>query len=148
MITNLIGRVAQHQHYLFTALGNAAQADRKTISAENREDHADSFSAELISHICCDIVHAYIVSLCACDDCFGHTDHVPISRNKSFFIHCINYRARYDLCKVIALTNDRRAKTDRYRSIHSTHIFSSAYCKFFFQLLTSSDNTIIIQIQS
>ena len=148
MITNLIGRVAQHQHYLFTALGNAAQAYGKAVTAEDRKDHSNGFSAKLVFHVLCYIVHACIISLCSCNDCLGHTNHVTISRNKSFFIHCINYRARYDLCKVIALTNDRRAKTDRYRSIHSTHIFSSAYCKFFFQLLTSIDNNIIIQMLS
>ena len=47
VIAHFIGRIAEHQHDLLRAAGDAAQADGKPVPAQNREDDADGLSAQM-----------------------------------------------------------------------------------------------------
>ena len=111
MISYLIRWVAEHQNNLFATFGNTAQTNCKAVSAENRKDNTNGFSSKLISYICCYIVHACIVALCTSHNRLSHTDNIPISRNKSFHVHCFNNGTCYDLRQVVTLTDNRSTES-------------------------------------
>ena len=63
MVSHFIRRVTQHQHNLFATFSNTAQADCKTVSAQNRENNTYGFAAELIADIGCDVFDRAIILL-------------------------------------------------------------------------------------
>ena len=62
-VAHLVGRIAEHQHHLAAALGDAAQQNGKAVARKDRENHADRTAAELGAHICGNIINACIVAL-------------------------------------------------------------------------------------
>ena len=111
MISDLVRWVTKHQHNFFTALRDAAQANCKSVSAEDWENNTNRITAKLVSHICRNVVDTDIISLCAGYNCLRHTHHVSVSRNQPFHVHSFNDRAGYDVHQIVALADDRSPDT-------------------------------------
>ena len=80
LITHLIGRIGQHEDDLFAAHRDTAQADRKAVAGQDRENHADSTAAELRLYIIGDILNGSIVALRTRYDRLGDRDNVFITK--------------------------------------------------------------------
>ena len=114
LVADLVGRIAEHQHDLFSAFGDAAQADRKAVAGQDREDHADRLATELFPHIGRDVVHGSIVALRARNDRFCHRDHVTISQAKAVALCSSKHTVGNDRRQVVSLPNDRAADAARH----------------------------------
>ena len=63
MISYFVTGVAEHEHDLLTALGNAAKADSKSVSAEDWENNTHGAAAQLVFHILCKLISSCIILL-------------------------------------------------------------------------------------
>ena len=106
MVAYFIGRIAQHQHDFLCAFCNTAQADGKPVAGQDREDDADGLAAQLRFHIRRNVIYGAIVSLRTGHDGFRDGDDVPVTQGKAFACRGFQYAVRYNVCQVIALTDD------------------------------------------
>ncbi len=106
VVALLVRRVGQQHHDLLCAARDAAQADRKAVSRHDREHDADRI-AELLAHVRGDVVHRAVVAVRACDDRFGHRDHVAIVQGKPVALCGLRDRVRNDLNHIVAFAHDR-----------------------------------------
>ena len=106
MVAYFIGRIAQHQHHFLRAFGNTAKADGKPVAGQNREDDADGLAAQLRFHICRNVIYGTIISLRTGHDGFRDGDNVPVAQGKAFACRGFQHAFRYNVCQVIALTDD------------------------------------------
>ena len=64
-VAHLIAGIAEHEHDLVCALGDAPQTDGKTVAGKDGQDDADGAGAELGTHVGGDVVYRDIVALSA-----------------------------------------------------------------------------------
>ena len=115
-VSNLVGGIAEHKHNLLCALGNAAQADRKTVTREDREQNTDGAAAELVSHVLGDRINRCIVTLCTCNDRLSHRNNVAVTQLKALCLCCLQHTVGHDCGKIIALADDGATDTARDRT--------------------------------
>ena len=126
VIAHLVGRIAEHQDDLLCALGDAAQADGEAVAAEDREDHADGFAAELGTHVVSNVVNGGVVALRAGDNRFGHGDDVTIARPQSVLLHRFHNGTGDDLHQVVPLADNGRTHAHGNSTDHSAHNMHSS----------------------
>ena len=122
-IAHLIAGVGQLQPDLLCAFGDAPQADRKAVAGQDGEHYAEFPRREFGADVRCDVVHAHVVALGSCHDCFRHGDHVPVFQVLAAIRRCEN-AVRNDLDDVVSLADDGRSYASGYgsdRSFHKTH---------------------------
>jgi len=121
VVADLISREAEHQNDLFCAAGNALEADRKAVAAQDREDDTDGFSAKFVFDIGSDVIDVRIVSLCACNDRLGYSDNISVVEGKAFAFACCQDRIDDDFCKVVTFADDGRTNAAGYGTYQSFH---------------------------
>ena len=121
MVADLIGRIAEHEHDLFAAHGDALEADGKAVAAENGENYTHGAAAELGADIGRDVLHARIVALGARHDGLGHGDDVAVLHGERRALGGGHDRINHDLRKVVSCTDDRGTDAARYCTDHSFH---------------------------
>ena len=124
MVTHLIGGIAEHQHHLFAAAGNALQQQRKTVAAENGERNAHRFAAGLGADIGADLLHRGIVALAAGHHGLGNGHHILVMCLDPVFPQRMQHGLHGDGNGVVALTENGRAHAP-YNSSQRSHIVSS-----------------------
>ena len=128
MVTYLVARIAEHQYDLLRALRDAAQTDRETVAAEDREHHADGLAAELCLHILRELISRRVVSLRARQNRLCNCEHILAANFKLSMIHAVHKRIDYDFSEVIAFFDNRCTQTAGHRSDSSCHhSFSFAF---------------------
>ena len=121
MVADLIGGVGEHQDDLFGAFCNAPQANGKAVAAENRENHANRLAAELIPHVCRNIIDSRIIPLCAGDDGLGHGHNVAVADLIPLLFCRFDHTVYHDLSQIVAFADDRGADASGYGTDHSAH---------------------------
>ena len=106
MVPFLVGRVGQQHHHFFDAPGDATEADRKAIAAQNGKDHAHGV-AELSLHVGSDIVRGAVVAVGPGHHGLGHGHHIPIMKGKMLLLRRLQHRVHDDGDDVVSLANDR-----------------------------------------
>ena len=114
MVAHFVGRIAQHQHNLLRAFGNAPQADGETVTGQDREDDADGFPAQLRFHIGRDIVNGTVVALGTGNNGFCNGNDIPVTEGKAFAFRSFQYAVGHNVSQVIALTDDRQTDASGY----------------------------------
>ena len=83
MVSNLIGRVGQHENNLFSTHCNTAQADCKTVAGKNWENNTDSLPAQFCADVGCNIFNGCIVVLSAGNNSLGDSNNIMILQGKA-----------------------------------------------------------------
>jgi len=96
VVAHLVRGVAEHQKDLLGALGDAPQADGEAVAAEDGEDNADGFAAELCANIRGNIINAAIVALRTCHDGLGHGDDIAVAGRNTAFLDGFQDGIGYD----------------------------------------------------
>ena len=65
MISHLVARIAEHNHYFLTASGYSPQTYGESVSAEYRENDSHSTAAQLVLYILCKLLLGSVVGLSA-----------------------------------------------------------------------------------
>ena len=121
VIAHLVGGIGQHQDHLLGALGDAAQANSKTVAAEDGEDHANGLSAQLRLYIGGNIVHRGIVTLGAGHNGLSHGDYVAVAYGERAIVDRLQDRPGDDLGQVISAADNGGADTHGYGADHPAH---------------------------
>ena len=79
------------------------------------------FAAELIADVLCDVVNGAVVALCASNDCFGHSNDIPISGSKAIIFHCLQNGISDDFYHIVAFTDNGGPESDRNSTKRPTH---------------------------
>ena len=124
MVAHLIGGIAEHQHHLFAAAGNALQQQRKTIAAEDGERDTHRLPAGLGADIGADLLHSGIVALATGHNRLGDGHHILIVGFDTVFAQRVQNGCNSNGHGVIALTENRCAHAAR-NSTQSSHSSSS-----------------------
>ena len=138
LISNLVARIAQHQYNFLGPLCDSSQTDRKAVSGQNRKNNADRFSAQLISHICGNMLHRRIISLCSGHYGLRDGDNISVPQSKSFALRRTQDAVCDNLYQVVPLSDNRTANSSGYRPYSSFHHLSSPLLI----PLTSRENTV------
>jgi hypothetical protein len=109
VVTNLVGGIAEHQNDLFAAFGNAAQANGKSVAAENRENNTHSFTAQLSADVLGDGIHGGIVALGTGDYGLCNCNHISVAQSKTFAVGSLQDTVHHNGSQVIALADDGAA---------------------------------------
>ena len=109
LVAHLVGGVAEHQHDLLRALGDAAQADGEAVAGQDGEDHADGLSAQLGFYVRRHVVHGGVVALRPRHDGFRHGDDVAVAQLKALAFRRFQHAFRHDLRDVVSLADDGAA---------------------------------------
>lgn len=121
MVAHLIRGIRQHQDHLFGALGDAPQADSETVAAEDGEDDANGFSAQLGLYIGGDIVHRGVVTLGAGHNGLSHCHYVAVAYGERAIVDRLQDRPGDDLGQVISAADNGGADTHGYGADHPAH---------------------------
>ena len=113
VVAHFVRGITEHQNDFLATGSNAAQADRKAVTAQNGEDNAYSFATQFCANVLCNIFDTYIVALSACNDRLGHSNDIPVAGGYTIDANSIQNRTGNDFGQVIALTNNRCANTHR-----------------------------------
>ena len=121
MVAYFVSREAKHQNDFLCTSGNAFEADRETVAAEDWEDDTDGLSAQLCFDIGSDVVDMSIVALCTGDNCLGDSDNIFVMEGESFALACSQYGIDNDLCQVVTFADNRRTNASGYGTYQSFH---------------------------
>ena len=124
VIADLVGGVAEHEGYLLAAERDTAQADGKSVSAEDGENYADMAAGVLCLNIGSDIVHGCIVALRPCKDRLGDADDILLADGDILLLDAVQNAVGNDLCKIVALADDGRSHAAYNCSDSSFHCCS------------------------
>ena len=106
LVADFVGGIAEHQNDLLGAHCDAAQADRESVSGQDREDHADGFAAKLGPDVRRYVIYGAVISLRSRNDGLGNCDHVAVAELKSFALCCLQHTVCDDRSKIIAFSDD------------------------------------------
>ena len=118
-VAHLVARVAEHQHDLFRAARNAAQADGEPVAAEDGEDHADGVIAEFGADVLRDVVGGGVVALRLGDDRLGHAHDVAVVEGKALACGGFEHGIGDDLREVVPRPDNRGAHAPDSGTDHS-----------------------------
>ena len=121
MVSNLVRGVGEHQNDLFCTLCNAAQADGKTVAAEDGENNTNGLAAEFIFDVSSDIVNGCIVALSASNNCLGHSNDVSVAEGNTFNARSLQNGSGNDIHNVVAVSNNGSSYSARNSAEHTTH---------------------------
>ena len=121
LVAHLVGGIGEHQHHLLAALGDAAQADGKSIARQYGEDDAHRAAAQLFPDVLRDVVHGGVVALRAGDDGLGDGDDVAIAKRKTLGLRGLQHAVGDDGGQVVPLADDGAADAAGHRA-HSAFI--------------------------
>ena len=122
VVAHLVRGIAQHQHHLFGAPGDAPQADGEAVAAEDGENDAHRPAAQLGADIPGDVVHSGIVALGTGHDGLGHGDDVAVANGKAVLRGGLQHGIGDDLGQIIAAADDGRADAPGNSTDHTAHI--------------------------
>ena len=131
VVAHLVRGIGEHEDHFLRALGNAPQADGKAVAAENGEDDADGLAAQLLLHVCGDIVHRGVVALGTGHDGLGHGDDVPVMEGEALLLGGGQDGCGHDLLEIVSLADDGGADAPGNSSYHTTHGFLPAFLLLF-----------------
>ena len=101
VISHFIGRIAEHEHNLFGAHGNALEAHGKTVTAEDGENHTHGLPAEFALDVLGDLLHGNIVALGPGYHRFGHGDDILVMNLEAAAFRSAEHAVHYDLADVV-----------------------------------------------
>ena len=102
MVADFVCGVAEHQDNLLAALCDTAQADGKTVAAEDGENDTDSVTAELVAYIGGNIVYTCVVALGTGHNGFGHGHNVPVTGLETIVFHSCRNAVADNFCQVVS----------------------------------------------
>ena len=123
VIAHLVGGIAQHKNDLLCALGNAPQADSEAVAAEDGENNAHRFTAQLFLYIGGNIVHGGIVALSTGHDGLGHGHYIPVPDGKAILRlgGSLQNGLGDDLHQIVAAADNRRPDAPGNSTDHTAH---------------------------
>ena len=107
VVADLVGGVGEHQHDLFAAAGDAAQADGEAVSGKDGENDGDGLAAQLGAHVGGDVVDGGVVAVGTGHDALGDGDDVARVQLKALLGHCGLDGVGGELDYVVAFAYDR-----------------------------------------
>ena len=107
VVADLVGGVGEHQHDLFAAAGDAAQADGEAVPGKDGENDGDGPAAQLGAHVGGDVVDGGVVAVGAGHDALGDGDDVARVQLKALLGHCGLDSVGGELDYVVAFAYDR-----------------------------------------
>ena len=123
MVAHLVRGIAQHEDDLLRALGNAPQTDSEAVTAEDGENNAHRFTAQLFLYIGGNIVHGGVVALSTGHDSLGHGHYVPVPDGKAILRLCGSFQDGLgdDLHQIVAAADDGSPDAPGYSTDHTAH---------------------------
>ena len=125
MVAHLVGGIAQHQHHLFHAQGDAPQQQGEAVAAQNGERDTYGLAAGLGLHVGGDLLAGGVVALAAGHHGLGHSHHIAITGGDAVFLQRVQNGVHRGLDDVVALAENRRANAPDDRAQSSAHSNSS-----------------------
>ena len=121
MVAHLVGGIAQQQHDLLRAHGDATQQQGEAVAAEDGECHAYGLAAGLGLHVRGDLLAGGVVALAAGHHGLGHGHHVAVAGSDVVFTKCVQNRADGDVHHAVALAEDGGAHAPDHGTQSSAH---------------------------
>ena len=131
MVAHLVGGVAQQQHHLFTAAGDALQEQRKPVAAEDGERDTYRLAAGLGPHVGADIGNGGVVALAAGHHRLGDGHDVAVTGGDAVFPDGVHHRVHGDGHNVVALTENGRPHAPHHGADGSVHHYRLPFKGFF-----------------
>ena len=121
MVAHLVGGIAEHQHHLLAATGDALQQQREAVAAENGEHHGHGLAAGFGADVGADLLHGGVVALAAGHHGLGDGHHVLVVSLDAVLAQRVQHGLHSHGHGVVALTENRRAHAP-YNSSQRSHI--------------------------
>jgi len=121
MVAHLVGGIAQQQHDLLGAHGDAPQQQGEAVAAEDGECHAHGLAAGPGAHVLSDLLTGGVVALAAGHHGLGHGHHVAVTGGDVVFSQRIQHGADGDVHHAVALAEDGGAHAPDHGTQSSAH---------------------------
>ena len=121
MVAHLVGGIAQQQHDLLRAHGDAAQQQGEAVAAEDGERHAHGLAAGLGAHVLGDLLTGSVVALAAGHHGFGDGDHVLIPGGDALLSQGVCNGVGGDGNDIVTLTENGGTHTAHHGTDGSAH---------------------------
>ena len=122
VVADLVGRIAQHEHELLHARGDAREQEGEAVAAEDGERHAHHVAAGLGTHVGGNLLGRGVVALAAGHDGLRHSDDILVARLDAVFMQGGQHRFRDAGDNIVTLAENGGAHASDHGSNRSVHV--------------------------